>query len=117
MADEGTGIVRYGEGPTPLADALEAYRRDPETTGRSQKNRQPAVRGWHTEDEAARLLGEHIQTRRRNRKRGLGPKWVRHGRDVLYPDGGEDEYLADLLKKAEAERAPPRRGRPRKGGS
>jgi hypothetical protein len=64
--------------------------------------------------DAARLLGEHIQTRRRKRQRGIGPKWVRHGRDILYPDGAEEEYLAGLLKKAEVERESPRRGRPRK---
>ena len=74
----------------------------------------PAVPGWHSEEDAARLLGEHIQTRRKKRQRGIGPKWVRHGRDILYPDGAEEEYLAGLLKKAEAERELPRRGRPRK---
>src|SRR6516162_4341066 len=66
------------------------------------------------DEDAARLLGEHIQTRRRKRQRGIGPKWVRHGRDILNPDGAEEEYLAGLLKKAEAERESPRRGRPRK---
>src|SRR5262245_60912125 len=77
----------------------------------------PAIPGWHSEEEAAQLLGEHIQTRRRKRQLGVGPKWVRHGRVVLYPDGAEEEYLAGLLKRAEAEReaAPVRpRGRPRK---
>ena len=74
----------------------------------------PVVPGWHSEEESARILGEHLQTRRRNRQRRIGPKeWVRHGRDVLYRDGCEERYLAELLEKAEAERESPRRGRRR----
>jgi hypothetical protein len=93
-----------------LGEFFEARRAAP-----SRCSGEPAVPGWHSEEEAARLLGEHLQTRRRNRQRGVGPeKWVRHGREVLYADGAEEGYLAELLKKAEAERGPPRRGRPRR---
>jgi hypothetical protein len=91
-----------------LDEFLEARRAAP-----SRRGGEPIVSGWHSEQAAAELLGEHIQTRRRNRSRGIGPKWVRHGRDILYPDGAEEEYLAELLAKAEAEREPRRRGRPR----
>jgi hypothetical protein len=73
----------------------------------------PAVPGWHSEREAAKILGESLQGRRRNRRLRIGPKWVRHGRRILYPDGSEQEYLAGLLTQAEAAVAPPRRGRPR----
>jgi hypothetical protein len=84
---------------------------------RRRRSNKPAVSGWHSEEKSAQLLGEHIQTRRRKRQRGIGPKWVRHGRDILYPDGAEEEYLAELMAKAEAEHEPRRRGRPRsKGG-
>jgi hypothetical protein len=103
------------EGPTPIADEMRRRRLETEPPGEGRRNNKPAVAGWHSEEEAARLLGEHLQTRRRKRKRGIGPKWVRHGRDILYPDGAEEEYLAGLLAKAETEREPRRRGRPRGG--
>jgi hypothetical protein len=110
------------ESPTPIADEMRRRRLESELPAApgteqpvSRRNIKPTVPGWHSEQEAARLLGEHIQTRRRNRQRGIGPKWVRHGHDVLYPDGAEEEYLAELLAKAEAAAEPPRRGRPRRG--
>ena len=79
---------------------------------RGLPNNRPSIPGWHDDHESARLLGEDIQTRRRNRRMGIGPKWVRHGRHILYRDGAEEEYLAEKLAKTEPERAPPRRGRP-----
>lgn len=75
---------------------------------------QPSIPGWHSEHESARILGEDIQTRRRHRRMGIGPKWVRHGRHILHPDGAEEEYLREKLAKAEAAAQPPRRGRRRK---
>jgi len=74
----------------------------------------PTVPGWHGDAEAAVLLGESLPTRRRKRARGIGPKWVRHGRRILYADGSEAEYLTELQAKAEAASAPRGRGRPRK---
>jgi hypothetical protein len=107
------------EGPTPIADEMRRLRLEIEARDNGRgKNSVPAIPGWHSEERAAELLGEHIQTRRRKRQLGVGPRWIRHGRAVLYPDGAEAEYLAGLLKRAEAEReaAPVRpRGRPRKG--
>jgi hypothetical protein len=72
------------------------------------------IPGWHSEPEAAAMLGESLQTRRRNRRAGIGPRWVRHGRRVLYEDGSEAAYLAGLQEKAEAASEPRGRGRPRK---
>jgi hypothetical protein len=77
------------------------------------KNNKPRVPGWHDEVEAAELLGESVPTRRRNRRRGIGPRWTRHGRRVMHPDGAEADYLAAQLAKAEAAASPRRRGRPR----
>jgi hypothetical protein len=73
-----------------------------------------SVPDWHTEEEAAELLGESMGLRRRNRRLNIGPKWVRHGRRILYQDGSEAEYLAELQEKAEAASEPRGRGRPRK---
>jgi hypothetical protein len=74
--------------------------------------RRPAVPGWHDEFEAARLLGEHIQVRRKKRRLGIGPPFVVHGRSAMYRDGCEAEYFASMLnQKVEP---PRRRGRPRK---
>lgn len=88
------------------------------TAGRSpgRKNSKPKIPGWHGEEESAGLLGESVATRRRNRRRGIGPKWARHGRHILHPDGAEEEYLAELLRQQEAAAEPPRRGRPRRAG-
>ena len=109
MPDE----IRYQPFAEALRQRLVGSASDPCLLS-GNKNFKPCIPGWHSEEDAARLLGEHIQTRRKKRQRGIGPKWVRHGRDILYPDGAEEEYLAGLLKKAEAERESPRRGRPRK---
>jgi hypothetical protein len=86
----------------------------PRTVGRppGRKNNRPNIRGWHEETEAARKLGVDIQTLRRKRRAGIGPKaWVREGRHILYRDGCEEEYLAEKLKATED--AEPRRGRRR----
>ena len=86
----------------------------PKGAGRPRgSNNKPRVPGWHDEVEAAELLGESVPTRRRNRKRGIGPRWARHGRRVMHPDGAEAEYLAQQLAKAEAAASPRGRGRPR----
>ena len=73
-----------------------------------------SVPDWHTEEEAAELLGESMGLRRRNRRAGIGPRWVRHGRRILYEDGSEHAYLRELQARAEAASEPRGRGRPRK---
>jgi hypothetical protein len=72
------------------------------------------VPGWHSEEDAALMLGESLNLRRRNRRRNVGPRWIRHGRRILYADGSEHEYLASLQARADAAGAPRGRGRPRK---
>jgi len=74
-----------------------------------------SVPGWHTEEEAAELLGESMPLRRRNRRAGIGPKWVRHGRRIVYADGSEAAYLAELQARADAADKPRGRERPRRG--
>ena len=71
------------------------------------------IEGWHSEAKAAELLGISLETLRRMRRLKSGPKWVRHGRRVLYRDGSEHEYLLGLQAKAEAASGPRRHGRPR----
>jgi hypothetical protein len=77
-----------------------------------QKKYNATIPNWHNEEEAARLLGEHLQTRRRRRRAGIGPKCVLNGREWLYPDGAEAAYLDALLQQKME--PPRRRGRPRK---
>ena len=74
----------------------------------------PEVPGWHLEKVSAELLGENLTLRRRNRRAGIGPKWIRLGQRILYKDGAEAEYLEELQAKSEAASAPRGRGRPRK---
>jgi hypothetical protein len=105
------GVAVYGKGPTPIADSLEASRRAGRLLG--VPNNRPAVDGWHSEELAARKLGETLPTRRRKRRQGIGPKSIIMGRHVLYRDGAEEKYLAELEAEAEASRKPRGRGRPR----
>src|ERR1700730_10273287 len=86
----------------------------PKGPGRPRgSNNKPRVPGWHDEVEAAELLGESAPTRRRHRKRGIGPRVGRHARRVMPPDGAEAESLAEQLANAEAAPWPRGRGRPR----
>jgi hypothetical protein len=63
----------------------------------------------------ATVFGERVNrqqsTLRRWRKRHFGPPAIRIGRDHYYRDSAPQDLLDALMKKAEAERAPPRRGR------
>jgi hypothetical protein len=67
------------------------------------------IEGWHSEAKTAELLGISLETLRRMRRLKSGPKWVRHGRRVLYRDSSEHEYLLELQARAEAASEP--RGR------
>ena len=81
---------------------------------RPYKNNKPDAEGWHDEHEAARILGEDLQTRRRKRRAGEPPHdWIQTGRHVLYRDGAEEKFLAELLWKRAAAAEPRGRGRPR----
>jgi hypothetical protein len=81
---------------------------------RPYKNNKPAAQGWHDETESARILGEDLQTRRRKRRAGEPPHdWIQTGRHVLYRDGAEEKFLAELLRKRAAAAEPRGRGRPR----
>jgi hypothetical protein len=71
------------------------------------------IEGWHSEAKAAELLGISLETLRRMRRLKSGPKWVRHGRRILYRDGSEHEYLLGLQARADAAGALRGRGRPR----
>jgi hypothetical protein len=82
-----------------------------------RKNNRPNIDGFHDERVSADILGEDIQTRRRKRRAGLPPlDWILVGRHVLYPDGCEQRYAAELLARRTAAAEVPGRGRPRRGG-
>jgi hypothetical protein len=72
--------------------------------------KRPTIPGWHSEDVSADLLGESLQKRRINRRLGIGPRAVKHGRRYLYRDGAEEEYLTELQAKtgAAGQSRPPR---------
>jgi hypothetical protein len=62
-----------------------------------------AIPGYITEAEQAVRLGQNLQTRRRNRRAGIGPTAVKVGRRFVYRDGADAEWLA--AEEAEAARA------------
>jgi hypothetical protein len=87
---------------------------DPRGPGRplGRKNNTPSIEGWHSEQTAAQILGEDIQTRRRKRRAGLPPHdWARAGRHVLYRNGAEEQLLANELRERTAAAEPRRRRR------
>ena len=50
-----------------------------------------------TEKEAASYLTRSVSSLRRNRKDGVGPRFVRLGRSVRYPKVELDTYLSALV--------------------
>jgi len=68
----------------------------------------PEVPGWHLEKVSAELLGESLTLRRRNRRAGIGPKWIRLGQRILYKDGGEWKPVSALSPYGVAKDAPNR---------
>jgi hypothetical protein len=86
---------------------------------RGIKDKQPCLRGYLGEAETAQALGVSVQTLRRMRRRGQGPRAIQINRHHMYGELALGEYLEDLESKAKtlaAERRgeiPPRRGRPR----
>jgi hypothetical protein len=68
----------------------------------------PHIEGLHSEEEEADILGESLQTRRRNRRRGIGPKPIRHGRRYLYFDD-HSKYIAE--QQAQVDRNERKRAR------
>jgi hypothetical protein len=84
-------------------------------TGRGGRPwKRPTKPGFICEAEHAKRLGESLATRRRKRCVGIGPRYVQSGRQILYPEGADIEYLTGRLVDPEASE-PVRRGRPRKG--
>jgi hypothetical protein len=73
----------------------------------------PNIHGHISEAEQARRSGVTVSTLRRWRKRGYGPRAVKFGRFVLYPEDSNEQFLAEL--KAAAENPPRLRGRGRAG--
>jgi hypothetical protein len=83
-------------------------------TGRGGRPRKsPTIPGFISEADQAKRLGESLATRRRKRRSGIGPRYVRLGRQTLYPEGADLEYLTGRVVDPEAPE-PVRRGRPRK---
>src|SRR5437870_4250688 len=81
------------------------------TSPGARPRKPPTIPGFISEPEQARRLGESLATRRRNRRAGIGPPYVRYGRTVIYPEGADIKYLNSRLVDPEAP-VPVRRGRP-----
>jgi hypothetical protein len=75
----------------------------------------PTAEGFHGEEQEAEELGWSLPTLRLNRRKGIGPEFIRQGRRVLYRDGGAARWLESLFQEqARARSQPVKRGRPRK---
>src|SRR5262252_6035403 len=112
LSNESTGVVCYGETPSPIADAMErdlVQERSRNTQTRS------GIEGFVTEFEFAAQLGVAVATVRRWRRQRYGPQAVAIGRKFYYREDAASTFAAAQLKQAEAAAEPPRRGRrPRK---
>jgi hypothetical protein len=51
------------------------------------------VPGYRTEAKQAERLGKTPRTLAAWRKRGIGPRWVRNGKTILYPEDGDIVWL------------------------
>jgi hypothetical protein len=71
----------------------------------------PQVRGYISEVEQAQRSGISIWTLRAWRTKGYGPRFVKFGRHVLYPEDAAERFLVE--EQAAAQKGPRRRGRPR----
>jgi hypothetical protein len=75
--------------------------------------------GFATDEEVATLLGKTAETLANDRCRGVGPRYVKAGKKVLYPLAGLREYFEARTITPEATSTAPslihgakRRGRP-----
>lgn len=71
----------------------------------------PKIAGHITEDEQADRVGITKSTLRRWRRGGYGPRQVKIGRFILYPEDADTRFLAEQAIAAEAQHGPRRRGR------
>jgi hypothetical protein len=67
-----------------------------------QANRRPPRRGYCNQADAARYLGESVETLRRRHALGRGPKRIRNGRYWRYAYADLDDFLAAEAPKAPA---------------
>ena len=51
------------------------------------------IPGYRTEAEQAERLGKTTRTLASWRKQGIGPRWVKAGSSVLYPENSDVEWL------------------------
>jgi hypothetical protein len=54
-----------------------------------------------TEKDAGRYLIRSVSSLRRDRRKGIGPRFVRIGRSVRYPKVELDAYLSSLMNTRE----------------
>jgi hypothetical protein len=114
LSNEGTGIVRYGETPSPIADVLERDLLQERLRNAVHNPARSGIEGFITEFEFAAQLGVAVTTVRRWRRQRYGPKAIAIGRRFYYRENAAQSFAVDQLKQAEGEREPPRRGRPRR---
>jgi len=120
MANETTGIVHYGDTPSPIADTLTRYGLGGELAGLGHNGGPPLdgdaskISGFITEHQLARQLGLTLSTIRRWRRQRYGPQAVTIGRRFYYREDAAQTFAAAQLEKAEAAAEPRRRGRQRR---
>jgi hypothetical protein len=51
------------------------------------------IPGYHSEEEHARRRGKSLRTIRLWRRLGIGSRWTKNGKTVLYPDDADVEDL------------------------
>jgi hypothetical protein len=75
----------------------------------------PSIPGYRTEQQQAAVIGISLSTLRRWRKKKYGPRSVRYGRFILYPEDEDTRFLAEQAAATENSLKPRGRGRPRGG--
>jgi hypothetical protein len=74
--------------------------------------RAPTIPGYFSEAEQAARAGVTVETLRRWRGKGIGPKHVHIGRHVAYPVGNDEKWIeqqAEAERKSRVRRLPGRR--------
>jgi hypothetical protein len=78
----------------------------------SRPRKLPTKPGFISETEQSKRLGQSLATRRRKQRAGIGPPYVRSGRQTPYPEDADIKNLTGRVVDPETP-ARVRRGRPR----
>lgn len=67
------------------------------------------IPGYRTDAEQAQRINRTTRTLASWRKRGIGPRWVKLGKTVLYPEDGDIDWLKANEQQPVRERRAARR--------